>query len=577
MKNGLHLHLILISTLLTSCANQIIDSNDQSTATNINVADPIELPLKPIPIESLYDLLVGDVALSRNQFDVALHYYSGQARITSDREIIDLAHRIAEYLSDRAVQLEMALLWVQFAPQDPKAHRAALGAYLDTGEAASALKHGQWLYENENDFDALLFIVSSTLNSQAQRSEFLNSVLQLTFSPEKQSSVQLLAAILLQSDGQLEKSENYVRDFLNSRPDDQKGILLLAQILHQRNQGQEAIKFLKDALQKFPKDRELRTQYARFLAVKSPERAIAQFELLRAEDPKDQEVNFVLGLMQFSQGRFEIAKDLLRQASTQQSLRANAQYHLGVIADRQRNISEAINHYSQVRYGRNYIVAASRLSALLADHRSIDEARQYLQRLRISQPNKAISLFQVESNLLLRMRQPRQALIILSTGLENYPDDPELLYARSMVAEQQDNFALAESDLRSLLAQDEDNATVLNALGYTMILHTDRREEAYKLILRAYSLAPNEPSILDSLGWALFKLGRPIEALEHLTKAFDIVSDPEIASHLGEVLWALEYNEKAMDVWLYALKQNPNHTIILETMLRLGANASVEP
>ena len=577
MKNGLHLHLILISTLLTSCANQIIDSNDQSTATNINVADPIELPLKPIPIESLYDLLVGDVALSRNKFDVALHYYSSQARITGDREIIDLAHRIAEYLSDRAVQLEMAVLWLQFAPQDPKAHRAALGAYLDSGEATSALKHGQWLYENEDDFDALLFIISSTLNSQTQRSEFLNSVLQLTFSPKKQSSVQLLAAILLQSDGQLEKSENYVRDFLNSRPDDQKGILLLAQILHQRNQGQEAIKLLKDALQKFPKDRELRTQYARFLAVKSPERAIAQFELLRAEDPKDQEVNFVLGLMQFSQGRFEISKDLLRQASTQQSLRANAQYHLGVIADRQRNISEAINHYSQVRYGRNYIVAASRLSALLADHRSIDEARQYLQRLRINQPNKAISLFQVESNLLLRMRQPRQALIILSTGLENYPDDPELLYARSMVAEQQDNFALAESDLRSLLAQDEDNATVLNALGYTMILHTDRREEAYKLILRAYSLAPNEPSILDSLGWALFKLGRPIEALEHLTKAFDIVSDPEIASHLGEVLWALEYNEKAMDVWLYALKQNPNHTIILETMLRLGANASVEP
>ena len=368
-----------------------------------------------------------------------------------------------------------------------------------------------------------------------------------------------------------------MRDFLNSRPDDQKGILLLAQILHQKSQGQEAIKLLKDALQKFPQNRRLRTQYARFLAAKSPEKAIAQLELLRSEDQKDQEVNFVLGLMQFSQGRLEIAKDLLRQASTQQSLRANAQYHLGVIAERQRNISEAINHYSQVRYGRNYIVAASRLSGMLADHRSINEARQYLQRLRISQPNKAVNLFQVESNLLLRMRQPKQALIILSTGLESYPDDPELLYARSMVAEQQDNFALAESDLRSLLAQDENNATVLNALGYTMILHTDRMEEAYELILRAYSLAPNEPSIIDSLGWVLFKLGRPVEALEYLTRAFDIVSDPEIASHLGEVLWALEYNEKAMDVWLYALKENPNHTIILETMLRLGANASIEP
>ena len=103
MKTVLNLRLILLSALLTSCANQIIDSTDQSIATIIDIADPIELPLKSIPIESLYDLLVGDVALSRNQFDVALHYYSGQARITGDREIIDLAHRIAEYLSDRAV------------------------------------------------------------------------------------------------------------------------------------------------------------------------------------------------------------------------------------------------------------------------------------------------------------------------------------------------------------------------------------------------------------------------------------------------------------------------------------------
>ena len=138
-----------------------------------------------------------------------------------------------------------------------------------------------------------------------------------------------------------------------------------------------------------------------------------------------------------------------------------------------------------------------------------------------------------------------------------------------MVAELQNNFALAEQDLRALLAMDADNTTALNALGYTMLLHTDRYEEAQKLIQRAYLLNPGDPAIMDSLGWALFLRGDAQQALPHLEKAMAMMPDPEIAAHLGEVYWFLGSRDDAMKAWQRGLGQVPNHKNILETMRRL--------
>jgi tetratricopeptide (TPR) repeat protein len=196
-----------------------------------------------------------------------------------------------------------------------------------------------------------------------------------------------------------------------------------------------------------------------------------------------------------------------------------------------------------------------------------------LQALRRQQPNQATALIRLESNLLVSINQSDQAINLLSSGLQEHPNDPKLLYARSMVAEMQNNFALAEQDLRALLAQDADNPTVLNALGYTMILHTDRSEEAYRLIKRAYLLNPGDPAIIDSMGWVLFVRGKAEEALPYLQKAMAILPDPEIAAHLGEVHWYLGDQQAALQIWQQGLAQSPDHPTIVSTMERLGADA----
>lgn len=579
MNNLSRVTLILLSFGIASCVatTQAIDDTLKtvSMASNEIQSEPIDQQIKPIAIDTLYDLLVGDVALGRNQFEIALDNYSRQARLTADKEVIALAHRIAEYVRDQAVQMEMALLWADTSPDDPEAHKAALEAYLKQGDAQTALTHASWLYQYHNDLDSLL-LVTTTFDSPSQIASLIDSVKKLPFSQEKQAITHLLTAVLEQKIGQLKDAERNARAFLASVPADQRGLLLLSQLLHQQNRSDESIELLIDALKDKPNNRPLRLQYARFLATNTPKKAITQFEILRDDNPKDQEVNFLLALMQLSQGDIAAAENLFEQASAKPSLRSDAQYHLGAISEQKGDISGAMSHYTQVRFGRNYIAAASRLSALLAKHRSMSQAQQYLQRMRSSQPTQAVILFQVESNLLLNAQKPSQALVVLSSGLDYFPNDPQLLYARSMVAEQQDDFVLAEQDLRAILAQDQNNATVLNALGYTMILHTDRREEAFELITKAYQLEPKDPSIIDSMGWALFKLGKTEQALDFLKQAFEIMPDPEIAAHLGEVHWTLDNRKDASIIWQQGLQSTPDHKGIINTMLRLSVPESIE-
>ncbi len=568
---------ISLFVLLTACASVPgIDNSSATAVSNDNIKPPEKelAPTKPFNEDSLYQILVADVALTRGQFKTALENYLVQARETRDAAIIRLTNSIAAHQGDAGAMLESAQLWVEVEPNETDAHRAALQAYALYKRPFEALEQASWLYRNNNDLEAFLAVTAiDEGNKQALIPRLMEAYRALPLEPDQQVTAELAVAILFRELGDLDSAVATSQYFLTLAPDNQRGLLLLAQLLHQQDKVTEASTLLADALQRQPDDRNLRLQYARFLTLLDRPQAILQFELLREQNADDQQINFLLGLLYLNQGNQELATSLFQQASRDPSMRADAQYHLATIAERNGDMTAALEHYQEVKYGRNYLAAASRATILLAKGYGMDQARAYLQTLRRQQPSQASDLIQLESNLLVSNNQSELAITLLSNGLQANPTDAKLLYARSMVAELQNNFALAEQDLRALLAQDADNPTALNALGYTMILHTDRSEEAYRLIKRAYLLNPGDPAIIDSMGWVLFVMGRAEEALPFLQKAMAILPDPEIAAHLGEVLWFLGDQQAALQTWQRGLAQSPNHPTIKRTMQRLGADA----
>jgi Flp pilus assembly protein TadD len=163
----------------------------------------------------------------------------------------------------------------------------------------------------------------------------------------------------------------------------------------------------------------------------------------------------------------------------------------------------------------------------------------------------------------------------LQKALLQYPDDLNLLYTRAMQAEKRNDLAQMEKDLRLIIKRDPENAMALNALGYTLSDRTTRYAEAKVLIEQAHKLNPEDPAVLDSLGWVNYRLGNLDEAERLLRMALERFPDQEVAAHLGEVLWANGKQREARQIWEKFLKEQPESPILRSTIKRLTGSETL--
>ena len=223
---------------------------------------------------------------------------------------------------------------------------------------------------------------------------------------------------------------------------------------------------------------------------------------------------------------------------------------------------------------REFFSARGRVGRMLIQRGDSSGSAEFFDLQRQAYPELREQLYALESELLVQARLLDASMALLNQALAELPEATSLRYSRAMLGERLDDLALMESDLRHILEQDPDNATALNALGYTLSNRTTRYDEAYALIARALELAPEEPAILDSMGWVLFQQGKAEEAVSYLQRAWDGLPDPEVAAHLGEVLWTLGEKQQAYSVWRDGLLQDPEHDLLQETLERLGISVS---
>jgi len=243
--------------------------------------------------------------------------------------------------------------------------------------------------------------------------------------------------------------------------------------------------------------------------------------------------------------------------------------YLAQIADETGRYQDAIDRYKAVPEGERAWLAKVRVAAMMGKLGKVVEARKYLADLPAVTIEQRVQVRQAEAQLLRDANDNNGAYGVLVLALKEHPDSPDLLYDAAMVAEKLDKIDDAEARLRRVVELKPDDAQALNALGYTLVDRTARTSEGLVLIEKANKLAPDDPFILDSMGWALFRLGRYAEAESYLRRALKERPDAEVAAHLGEVLWAKGEHDRAKEIWQSQLKTTPDNPVLLETVRRL--------
>jgi len=393
-----------------------------------------------------------------------------------------------------------------------------------------------------------------------------------TLYPENQS-VKLGLAHLHHQNSQAEKAYMEVSTLTNALNDNPEVVLLEVELLEILERPEQARERLQEALKNNSNHKELRFQYARKLI--DDQRysdARDQFAIIVEQYPDDYDMLYSLALLSMEINLFSEARQYFEIMVENAQRLDDAHYYLGFISVQENKNDEAIKHFFNVNGGGNFLQAQRSLTELMIRAGRYREVRSRLQNVRFRNPDYNIALLSMEANVLMDEGQMDEAGRVLNNAVGAFPNNIQLLFLRSVYSQEINDLALMEEDLRRIIQLNPNNPVAYNSLGYTLADRTDRFNEAYELIKRAFELAPNDAAIIDSLGWVQYRLGMYEEAIENLDRAYELFPDHEVAAHLGEVLWVTGERTQARSIWRKALESQPNSEFIRSTMERLTSD-----
>ncbi|SDH92801.1 Tetratricopeptide repeat-containing protein [Pseudomonas flavescens] len=519
--------------------------------------------------ETLLALLTAELAGQRNRFDIALGNYVQQANSTQDPGVAERGFRIAEYLGADEEALDTSLVWARNAPANVDAQRAAAVQLARAGRYDESMAYMERVLQRQGNTHFDFLALSAADTDPDTRAGLLQSFDRLLGKYPNDGQLLFGKALLLQQDDRPEEALKLLENS-DAKHDQAAPLLLRARLLQSLGRGEEALPLLEKGMEQTPGDKRLRLTYARQLVeLGRMDEARSEFSALLQQFPEDDDLRFSLALVCLEAEAWREAIVYLQELVERDAHVDPAQYNLGRAHEALGEVDEALLAYSMVGGGNDYLPARVRMTDLLVANGRGVEASRHLAEARDNQPDYALQLYLIEAESLSKQNQPAKAWALIQQALAQYPGDINLLYTRAMLAEPRNDLKQLEQDLRTILDREPDNAMALNALGYTLVDRTDRHQEGLELIQQAHDLNPEDPAILDSLGWANFRLGNLAEAEKLLRQAFERFPDHEVAAHLGEALWARNKQREARQIWRDALKEQPDSEILRSTVLRL--------
>ena len=577
MNRTLTAALPLLAVFLSACAQSPQKPAAEPAAKPPPAAAPrAEVPRQPplpeqeLTNEILYRFLIGEVAGQRGRLDVATQAYIEMARKTQDPRIAQRATEVALFARAQDQALEAARIWVAADPDSVRAQQALTALLVNAnklGEAKPLLE--KLLQEEKANVGPAFLQLSSLLSRATDKKAALQLVRDLAQPYPAVAEAHLAVAQAALGADDLELAVRAAEEATKLRPDWELAALMRGQVL-QRRSNAEALAYWRSYLKEYPQAKDVRLNYARLLVSdRNYEEARKEFERLGKDFPQNADVTMAVALLAIELKDYEAAEQTLKRALGQNPKDSDTiRLYLGQVDEERKRFDDAKRWYQEVGRGDQYIPAQVRYAGVVAKEGDLAGARRYLQQLPVQNNQQRVQLIQAEAQLLRDQSQYQEAYDLLGRSLDKLPNYPDLLYDYAMAAEKVNRVDVLETNLKKLIVIKPDHAHAYNALGYTLADRNERLKEAEEYIDRALKISPDDPFILDSKGWVLYRRGQTKEALVYLRRAFAERPDPEIAAHLGEVLWAQGQKDEAEKVWRQALQDNPDNEALRTAVKR---------
>lgn len=528
----------------------------------------------PLTASRMFQVLAADVAVQRGEYDVAAKIYLELAISLKDARLARRAAEAATLARQPAVVLEAAKIWAGLEPDSAQARNTLAAVLISQGTLSDSKQFlSRWIAESADPTEVFRNL-NRVLGSQKNRREVFDVVREVAGPYDLFEAhiavAQAALAIETKEIAVLQPAISAADRALQLKPGSDaageiKGELLL------RADPQQAIIFLTEFGARFPNTHDSRYLLARVLLSENKTRSARNTLVgLVNQWPDDVSMQYALALADYELKDYKVAEAvLIKLLDNEDADRDRILTLLGQVKEDQKLLPEALVHYRAVGAGDMWFGAQRRIALVLGKMGAVAEARAHLRTVEATPPQK-IQLALTEGNVLRDANLHQEAFETLEIACASNPESADLFYDLAMAAEKLNRLDVAETALKRVIELKPDDPQGYNALGYTLVDRTARIEEGSKLIEKALALSPEDAFILDSMGWAYYRLGQYAKSVEYLQKAFDKRADPEVAAHLGEVLWKMGNHDTAQQVWRKALTESPSHPVLTETMKRVA-------
>jgi len=558
-------------------AETVLDEEEQ--AAKAKAEEEARLPKVELTPTMLQQLLKAEFAFRNGDWQGPYLTMLSLAQQTQDPRLARRAAEMAVAAKQADDTLAAVRLWYRLDPTSEEATQYFVGMVVTSDNIAEL----EPVFEQRlraapaNRRGVLMFQVQQLL-ARAKDKEAAVSMLERLIAPYQGTmEAHIVRAQVALVRGDKAKARTEAQAALAVRPNSEIAVLMLAQVTED---DAVVMRLLDGFLQKYPEAREVRAAQARVLVNrKDYPRARQEFERLLKDQPDNAAHLYALGILATqmndapgAERYFTRFVEVLGRNPDDERDPSRALLILSQLAEERGDLAGALQWLDKVPEGtdpQTLFNSQLRRAQLVAKQGDLAGARRLLTGLKPSEPARQAQVAVAEAQLLREANQLQEAYVLMEAAAKRFPKNPDLLYDFALLAEKLDRVEVMEAQLREVMVQAPDNHHAYNALGYSLAERNVRLQEAYGLVAKALEMAPDDPFIMDSMGWVHYRMGNLAEAEKFLRRAYGLRRDPEIAVHLGEVLWQKGEKTAAQQLWREARAKDPDNDTLRTTLARL--------